>query len=204
MTRKQADFIFKYFLLKRKVVTKMFKDGYLNEYEESHGVLGDEQVPGTYACFADLIMERLLLDFLPLMEKHTELKLVPTYSYARLYKKGDILKRHKDRPECEISTTLNLGGDPWPLFIDPTGKDSVIDETTNLVKANAPKGKKILMKPGDMLVYRGFDLEHWREPFEGDVCAQVFLHYNDATSKTINKYDSRPFIGLPSWFKGRK
>jgi hypothetical protein len=27
-------------------------------------------------------------------------------------KKDAILKRHKDRPSCEISTTLNLGGDP--------------------------------------------------------------------------------------------
>ena len=45
-----------------------------------------------------------------------------------LYKQGDELKRHKDRPSCEISTTLNLGGDPWPIFIDGTGADNVIDE----------------------------------------------------------------------------
>ena len=43
-----------------------------------------------------------------------------------------ILKRHKDRPSCEISTTLNLGGDPWPIFIDGTGADSVIDEYKNI------------------------------------------------------------------------
>ena len=46
---------------------------------------------------------------LPIMEKKTGLKLHPTYSYARIYKAGDImLKRHKDRFSCEISTTLNL------------------------------------------------------------------------------------------------
>jgi hypothetical protein len=39
------------------------------------------------------------------MEKHTKLKLIPTYSYARIYKKGDVLHRHKDRFSCEISTT---------------------------------------------------------------------------------------------------
>ena len=51
--------------------------------------------------------------------------------------------------------------------------------------------------------YRGCDLEHWRNPFEGKDCGQVFLHYNDASSKDAeqNKFDSRPMIGLPSFFK---
>ena len=62
------------------------------------------------------------------MEKKTGLSLVPTYSYTRIYNKGNILKKHKDRPSCEISTTLHLGGDLWPIFIDPTGADTVIDE----------------------------------------------------------------------------
>ena len=26
------------------------------------------------------------------------------------------------RYSCEISTTLNLGGDSWPIYLDPTGK----------------------------------------------------------------------------------
>ena len=55
-----------------------------------------------------------------------------------------------------------------------------------------------------MLVYRGVELEHWRKPFEGEVCVQVFLHYNDKDLTIGKKYDNRPFIGLPSWFKGRK
>ena len=42
-----------------------------------------------------------------------------------LIKKVIELKRHKDRPSCEISTTLNLGGDPWPIFIDGTGENNV-------------------------------------------------------------------------------
>ena len=53
-------------------------------------------------------------------------------------------------------------------------------------------------------MYSGCDLEHWREHFPGKNCAQVFLHYNDAKKKTAkeNKYDKRPFLGLPAWFKG--
>ena len=50
-----------------------------------------------------------------------------------------------------------------------------------------------------MLVYSGCDLEHWREPFEGDTCAQVFLHYNDVDGPfgTQNKFDKRPLLGIP-------
>lgn len=53
------------------------------------------------------------------MEEATKIKLIETYSYARIYKKGDILHRHKDRASCEISTTLNLGGPQWPIFLEP-------------------------------------------------------------------------------------
>ena len=57
-----------------------------------------------------------------------------------------------------------------------------------------------------MLIYSGCDLEHWREEFKGKDCAQVFLHYNKASSKTAkeNQYDKRPFLGLPAWYKGFK
>jgi len=125
------------------------------------------------------------------MEKETGYKLNETYSYARIYKLGDVLHRHKDRYSCEVSTTLHLGGDPWPIYLDPTGK-----------KGQA--GIKVELEPGDMLMYSGCEVEHWREPFPGKDCAQVFLHYNDSQKKTAdeNKFDGRPFLGLPAWYKG--
>ena len=89
------------------------------------------------------------------MEELTGKQLVPTYSYARIYKNGDELKRHKDRPSCEISTTINLGGEPWPIFIDGTGANNVIDEYKNIHKPNAPKGTKVDLEIGDMLIYEG-------------------------------------------------
>ena len=133
------------------------------------------------------------------MIKKTGLKLIPTYTYMRIYEKGNILRRHKDRPSCEISTTLNLGGDPWPIFLDPTGQTFVIDEFKQIHKPNAPKGIKVNLDPGDMLIYSGCDLEHWREPFEGEACAQVFLHYNNGNGPfgKDNLYDKRPILGIP-------
>jgi len=175
---------------------------YKNNITYDNGMFGtwtDQQVPNTYSHYADHVIETLLVKMLPVMAKETGLNLVPTYSYARIYKKGDILRRHKDRPSCEISTTLNLGGDPWPIFIDGTGADSVIDEYKSIIKPNAPEGTKVLLDVGDMLVYSGCELEHWREPFEGDVCAQVFLHYNHVNGPFAekNRFDKRPMLGIP-------
>ena len=194
-----ANFIFNYFLLKRDAVKFMYKNNIVHDI----GMLGtwsDKQIPNTYSCYADMVMETLMVKVMPIMKKETGLQLIPTYSYARLYKKGDILKRHKDRPSCEISTTLHLGGDPWPIFIDGTGADTVIDEYKNIHKPNAPKGTKVLLEVGDMLVYSGCELEHWREPFEGDVCGQVFLHYNHVNGPFAekNRFDKRPMLGIPN------
>ena len=194
-----ANFIFNYFLLKREAVAWMYK----NNITYDTGMWGtwtDQQIPNTYSIYGDQVMDTLLMKVLSRMEDETGLKLLPTYSYARLYKPGDILKRHKDRPSCEISTTIHLGGDRWPIFIDPTGSDNVIDEAKNIHKPNAPKGNEVILDIGDMLVYSGCDLEHWREPFKGQICGQVFLHYNHKNGPfaETNKFDKRPVLGVPS------
>ena len=195
-----ANFIFNYFLLKRDAVNWMYKNNIVYDIEML-GTWSDPQVPNTYSHYADPVMETLMMKVLPVMKKETGLDLIPTYSYSRLYKKGDILHRHKDRPSCEISTTLHLGGDPWPIFIDGTGANSILSgrETTTVVKPGAPKGTKVLLDVGDMLVYSGCELEHWREPLEGDVCGQVFLHYNHVNGPFAekNRCDKRPMLGIP-------
>ena len=193
-----ANFIFNYFLLKRDAVSFMYENN-IHSQSSILGIWSDQQIPNTYSCYGDFAMDTLMMKVLPKMQKETGLTLVPTYSYARIYKNGDILKRHKDRPSCEISTTINLGGDPWPIFIDGTGADSIIDERKNIHKPNAPKGTEILLDIGDMLVYSGCDLEHWREPFEGQTCGQVFLHYNNAYGPYASKnmFDGRPKLGVP-------
>ena len=181
-----ANFAYNYLLLKREAVSWMHKNNYISEFTPGFGTWKDKQITNTYSIYSDMFMETLMMKVLPVMQQHTEMNLIPCYTYTRIYKKGDILKRHKDRPSCEISTTLHLGGEPWPIFLDPTGAD------------NAPTGISINLKVGDMLVYSGCDLEHWREPFEGDNCAQVFLHYNniDGPFGTKNKFDHRPLLGI--------
>ena len=197
-----ANFIFNYFLLKRDAIKYMYQNNIIHD-NGMFGTWSDQQVPNTYSHYSDMVMETLLVKMIPVMKQHTGLELIPTYSYARAYKKGDILKRHKDRPSCEISCTLNLGGDPWPIFIDGTGADTVVNERQNIVKPNAPAGTKVLLEVGDMLVYSGCELEHWREPFDGNICGQVFLHYNHVNGPFAdkNRFDGRAKLGLPSGVK---
>jgi hypothetical protein len=187
-----ALFIFNYFLIKKQVAKTLFESRYISPFESMFGTWTDKQIPNTYSHYADIAMETLLLMLHSVMEKNTKLKLNPNYSYARIYKKGDILERHKDRFSCEISTTLNLGGDSWPIYLDPSGKEGL-------------KGIKVDLKPGDMLVYKGNELEHWRDAFNGEDCCQVFLHYNNVATKGSdeNIFDKRPHVGLPDFFKKR-
>ena len=193
ISKELADFVYKYFQNKRNVASVLFDTKHISPFTQHFGVWTDSQVPNTYSNYADIVMETLLVEVKPVMEKHTKLKLSETYSYARIYKHGDILARHKDRYACEISTTLNLGGDPWPIYLDPTGK-------------TGQAGVKITLNPGDMLIYSGCELEHWRDEFKGDNCGQVFLHYNKANTKNAeeNYLDKRPLVGLPSSFRGVK
>jgi len=191
-----ANFIYQYFLLKRKAVKYLFDTGKIAPFDRSQGTWLDDQVPNTYSHYSDYVMETLLLKCHTIMEKNTGLKLYPNYSYARIYKKGDILHKHKDRFSCEISTTMNLGGDKWPIYINPNFKEGQNIEGVYIQSSS--KGVEVNLKPGDMLVYRGNILEHWRDAFKGENCGQVFLHYNNVKTKGAkeNKFDGRPMLGL--------
>jgi hypothetical protein len=199
VSKEVCEIAYRYLQMSAEADQFLLKRNLTHEHNPLIGNFKDKQVPNSYAKYADRLMETLLIKTIPVMEKKTSLKLIPTYAYCRLYRRGNILRRHKDRPSCEISTTLNLGGDPWPIFIDPTGSNSVIDEYKEIHKPNAPKGIPYTLEPGDMIIYSGCELEHWREPFQGKLCGQVFLHYNHANgpfAKT-NLYDKRPILGIP-------
>ena len=187
-----AAFIANYFLMKKQVYDTCRQARFISPYEVLLGEYegADGQIPHTYSHYSDIAMETLMLKCQAMMEKTTGLKLTPAYTFARIYKHGDILKRHKDRFSCEISTTMNLAGDPWSIYLEPSGKEGL-------------KGIKVDLKPGDMLVYSGCELEHWRNKFKGKEHIQVFLHYNNKKTPGAkeNMFDKRPHLGLPSWFK---
>ena len=199
ISKELADIGYNYLQISAEADHWMLQNNVTHEGNPLIGNFKDKQVPGSYAKYSDRLMETLLIKTIPIMKAKTGLDLVPTYSYTRLYRTGNILNRHKDRPSCEISTTINLGGDLWPIFIDPTGSNNVVDEYQGIMKPDAPKGVRIDLKPGDMIIYSGCELEHWREPFQGKLCGQVFLHYNHAQGPFAksNLYDKRSMLGIP-------
>lgn len=172
-------------------------DDIVDKERDNLGTFKDSQAPGDFSKYGDPIFEALLDNKCKKMSEITGINLNPTYSYHRLYTTGTELKRHKDRPSCEISTTLCLGFDNsnlkkeynWPMFVGP--------KTGEL----GTEGTPIYMQPGDMIIYRGCELEHWREPLKGLNHAQVFLHYNEAGGEYDIMYDGRPMLGLPTRFK---
>ena len=199
-----ANFIFNYLLLHRNATAHLMEHGVIKDGRGS-GIWGtwkDPQIPNTFSKYGDPVIETLQMKLLPIMRKITERNLIPCYGYVRIYKKGDELVRHFDRESCETSCTLHLGGDPWKIFIDPSGKTGVkkiVNENKVVLKKKPPKGISLVMKPGDMLAYCGQVMEHWREPFKGNVHAQTFIHYNDQDGPhgRKNLFDGRPLMGIP-------
>jgi hypothetical protein len=140
-------------------------------------LLGDKQVPGSLGPRgADLVFETLLKTCQKKTEEITGLELYPTYSYARLYRTGNELLAHTDRPACEISLTIKLGDTEnynWPIYMNDT---------------------PVYLNPGDAVLYKGCEIQHRREKCtEPDYfLGQVFIHYVDKNGLYSDyKYDKK-------------
>jgi hypothetical protein len=132
---------------------------------------------GDTKYYGDPITDSLLLKKKDLIEKESGKKVLPTYSYWRMYTKNAFLGKHKDRPSCEISVTVSISNDDfkWPIYMD---------------------GVPVYLEKGDAVIYLGCDIAHWRERYSGDFHCQTFLHYVDAEGPNKDFYmDKRNFWG---------
>lgn len=144
----------------------------------------DEQVHECFHYYAPYCFEALLKYLQPSIEDITGKQLYPTYSYARIYYNGATMPRHTDRASCEYSATITISVDktgPWEIYI----------------KDRAGVENPLTLNVGDMCVYKGDELEHWREdPYRGNRQIQAFLHYVDANGKFSDFiYDKRSILG---------
>lgn len=168
-----------------RVITKY---ALLKEETEFTPESAGEQVENAHSVYSDTLMETMLHFIHPHMEKNTGLSLCPTYTYYRVYRPGMELKKHLDRESCEISTTVCFGFNytdkspdyRWGMYVEPN----------NL----------ILQNPGDLIVYKGCEVTHWREPFDAgpkSYQVQAFFHYIDKNGPFYPEfaYDKRPGIG---------
>jgi len=192
-----AGLFYQYCINKVKKVnflTSHAKDEYRADWD---GTFGDPQAPNSYSCYGDDLMDSLLLSSCPTISNYTGLELNPTYSYWRFYQKDEDLKRHRDRESCEVSATLCLGynysnlteTEPdynWPMFVED-------NETGD--------GLPVDLQPGDIIVYRGCEVDHWREKLKGLNQAQVFLHFNDQSGPYKGLFDGRPILCIPKKFQ---
>ena len=141
------------------------------------------QVKNAHSKYADPCMETTLLHLHKTMESNTGLELLPTYSYYRVYRNGDTLETHTDRPSCEISCTLCFNYDykdtEWPIYMN---------------------GNPVYLKPGDLVIYKGCELEHWRNELVYPTPVwhvQGFFHYVNANGPYKDfKYDGRDSVGV--------
>ena len=157
----------------------------INENSISVWNFGDSQAPSTFSCYSAFFTETLLLQLLPKVEEIIQKELYPCYSYARIYKHKDTLRRHKDRPSCQYSVTLPvyIEENPWDIwFQDLKGEE-----------------KPLPLNVGDMCVYQGTECDHWRNINISKKQIQVFLHYVDKNGPYADfKYDKREILGLPA------
>lgn len=166
LTKEEINFLSLYFEIKHRANSENF------DFTSQNNV-------GDSMFYGDPVTDCFLLQKQKLMEKETGKKLLPTYSFWRLYTKFAILPKHIDRPSCEISVTVNVNNDgtPWPIYMD--------DKPINLEK-------------GEAAVYLGREVLHYRKEFQGDHHLQFFLHYVDAHGKYKDYYmDKRTKWGIP-------
>lgn len=143
------------------------------EYAVSRNLEGDHQVPDSHSFYNFIPFLKLVVEKVEEAGSYAGETLLPICSYSRVYRHGNVLKRHKDRPGCEISLTMNLSGDaPWPIWVQkPNGEEVSVD-----------------LNPGDALMYLGFAADHWRDEFTGNEYIQVFMHYVNANGSHADEH----------------
>jgi PKHD-type hydroxylase len=157
----------------------------------------DPQCPLSDSVYGDPILDNLLQVLAAPLSAQLGIQLLPTYTYARIYRPGETLVRHIDREACEISGTMTLGFDPgsgiWPIYF--TGdRDDVV-------------GTSVEINTGDLVMYHGNELWHWRPAYRGKWQVQVFFHYVDAngphaswandkrtTTPSVKSLDAAPVV----------
>lgn len=156
---------------------------------QSGAMVQDEQCPKSLASYGDAVFDTLLADLCPKFSVIAGEPLLPTYTYHRLYKKGDVLEIHRDRPSCEISATVTIAVD------DPSRLNALY--VSNTEPRDMCDGNPIEIKVGDGVLYKGNDLWHWRKPYENEWFIQAFFHYVRADGPYSNLiFDGRPCLGV--------
>lgn len=139
----------------------------------------------SFSVYSPLFIETLSLLIQPQVEKAVNKKLYPSYSYARIYRTGSSLTPHLDRRSSEYTVSITLDKDDIDWLLCVKHEDGNIE--------------RVLLDKGDMMIYPGNKLYHWRKgKFKGKEQLQAFIQYVDANGNNKDlKWDGRPAMGMP-------
>lgn len=171
--KKENDFQTKKYQVVEKIISKnvaqlatqalLFSEA---DYAVKNKIINsDTQVPGMQMFYAHPVTESLMVLLLPKIEKIVGEKLTPTYSYARVYRNGSVLKEHIDRPSCEVSISIQLAA---VGVKNENGWGIVMGEKT------------LYLLDCDGVVYNGIKVPHKRDELfcePNGFQVQTFCHY---------------------------
>ena len=159
----------------------------INKLQPEHGAYNSLVSHKTIDIYMENLTSIIHRKYLTsIIEKETDLKLIPTYSYIRKYFQGSVLDYHTDRNPCEISLSYCISGPEWEIGMGD-----------NIVKT----------KIGNGVIYKGCEISHGRaKPSSGEVI-QVFSHWvisdgaksNSAYDDGKNKEFYRKMPSKPKW-----
>lgn len=142
----------------------------------------EQQVNGSLARYSHPQYKQIHSQIRLKLEKILGEQLYNTYYYDRFYFPGQELTRHKDRDACEISVSVHISTNskkPWPIWMkSPEGEERYVE-----------------LEPGDGVIYKGCDIEHWRESFnpkfnifdrKNYYYHQIFFHYVRANGYRVH------------------
>lgn len=147
-----------------------------NAFADGHPVTAN-----ACALASPIVTESLFSILTPIVQAEVGFDITPTFSYCRVYFNGAEMVRHVDRPSCEVSASVCISVDPepWSIYFD---------------------GEELVLNPGDMVVYQGCEVPHWRLPYQGREQIQVFIHWvRTGGDLDMWAFDGRPMLGWGTW-----
>jgi len=132
-----------------------------------------------YVAHNEFISRIIHFEMLELVEKITNKKLRPTYTYISFYTKGGRLRPHIDKPECDYTCSLILGkpkDSVWYLYLEK--------KLTNIVGFAEYTPLKdeccaLDCNENGFMILKGKKNVHYRDNLEYDYYNILLLHYNE-------------------------
>ena len=148
----------------------------------------ENQVNGSVARYWHPQYRKIHSEIRLILEQVIGRKLYNTYYYDRFYFPGQELKKHTDRPACEISVSIHVSTnikESWPIWIKTP--DTFEDKTMKTLITSG-ENRSVHLEAGDGMIYKGCERPHWRDPMPGLLESkinkdeslyyhQIFFHY---------------------------